>query len=292
MPLEISDLNKFYTHIAEAYNHWNGMSEAQRQETWQLEILRSYTRAEEDRKESQNAITSLRRQIDHLSHQLERANSGWSATGSQQYPFSQYSPLTSLRLSNDLMKELCKQGVDFRGWDYARLIDKWKIVVREERKTANGLGSQRALPEPSQPLPRQPLKTTTLPRTLNGHASTVSRSASTTSAISGAPHNHARTESMDSEYHDADGDGEDEDADAEADMDTETEADSQRLQPNQQPPQVQPQYQWPAQVPITNYGTGNGLARLAPGPDDWKREMAHAMEGVEGSGVGMGGAGP
>ncbi|KAF2434316.1 hypothetical protein EJ08DRAFT_500250 [Tothia fuscella] len=149
LPQELSNLTRIYTHITEAFNHWDGLSDEQRRETWQLETLRNYTRAEEERKEAQNAITSLRRQIDHLSQSLERANAAWPGANPQQ--FSQYSPLTSLRLSNEQMQELCKQGVDFSGWDYARLIDKWKLILREERNSANGLGGQRALPDISQP---------------------------------------------------------------------------------------------------------------------------------------------
>jgi hypothetical protein len=326
IPTEISDLNKFYSHITDAYHHWNLLDMELRQETWQLEVLRAYAQAEEDRKESENTIDSLRRQIDTLTTSLERANAGWGGQSSLgPYPLSSYSAVTSPRLSNDLVKELCKQGVDFRGWDYTRLMDKWKGVVREERKAAHGLGAQRALPntmrtrQPSHHVPHPPL---------NGHAEAGSRSTNTASAISAAP--PTRTDSMDSGSRDADADAEgEEDADGDADGDeelddsvTETEESSHRREQqlhhqrnpsdlqqhntllhqqnpslglagpspqNIQPTNGGPRYGWHPQemgVAASTRAYAPVITRLPPGPNDWNREIAHAMEGVEGSATG------
>jgi hypothetical protein len=333
IPSEVSDLNKFYSHTTDAYHHWNQLTAEVRQEMWQLEILRSYSLADQDRKESRNTIDSLRRQIDYMTTSLERANAGWNGQASpNEHPLTPYSALTSLRLSNDLMKELCKQGVDFRGWDYARLIDKWKGIAREERKAVHGLGAQRALPTP---VSNRQHSNHASHSTLNGHVQNASRSASTASAFSVAP--PTRIDSMDSDARDADADADgDDDADGDADGDedindsmTETEETSHRHHQHQrnpsdlqrapvqqhstpiqrhnpplgqhnhagQPIQSLPPQQsnggsrfgWnPQELGVTpSRAYGQHITRLPPGPDDWKREMAHAaMEGVEGPAAG------
>jgi hypothetical protein len=318
---ERSDVHKFLAHIDDAFSHWKHLDANQRQEAWQQEILRSYARAEEGRKEAQNTIDSLRRQIDHLSSQLEKANTGWTVFGQgreSQYPlfYSPYSPLTSLRLSNDLMRELCRQGVDFRDWDYERLTNKWKTAVQDERKAANGLGAQRSFFDTPHHHHHHRQSTASFSqRVLNGTSSTVSRSASTASAISAAP--ATRTNSMDSESRDADAEGEDDDVELNGD-DTATEIRGESQQhhvapqkavevPN--PPssqlsarqcrdqvhtgqniaqQQQSAYGWPLphshQAQSQSYS--QGMKSLPPGPNDWRREMNHAaMEGLEGPAI-------
>jgi hypothetical protein len=296
-------------HASDTYSHWNSLSPEQRQQTWQQEILRSFARAEEARREAHNTIDSLRRQVDHLSLQLEKGTTSWGGFGPTQNLAGQspYAALTSVKCSDNLMKELCKQGVDFRDWDYERLVDKWKPVVREERKAANGLSEQRPLSEASRP--RHAINPANLHRP-NGQVNAFSRSASI--ATTAPP---TRTSSMDSESRDEDAEGEEDDADLDhstpsAQLRADLHQQQQHLhqtpqvqtphplhQPpnNFQPPASQaspnPQqiYQWSGQPGLANQGRQQ-VKNLPPGPQDWGREFNHAvMEGIEGpAGVGGG----
>jgi hypothetical protein len=313
------DMHKFFSHASDAFNHWNSLSPEQRHQTWQEEILRAFARAEDARKDAQNMVDSLRQQVDHLTIQLEKGATSWNDFGPKdalqhQLAYSPYAALTSLRLSSDLMKELCKQGVDFRDWDYERLVDKWRPVVRDERRSANGLSEQKPLS--ATPQIRHATNASSLPRP-NGQLSAFSRSASITSAVSLAP--PTRTSSMDSESRDADAEGEDDDADAEHEIPTTSmggDLRAKRLRPpsiptptNQSPnilqqPVYQPNlqsptnqvssnaqqqmYRWPPQSGASPNMARPGFARvknLPPGPSDWEREMSAVMEGIEGPAV-------
>lgn len=312
------DLHKFFLHASDAYNYWKLLDPNQKQQTWQQEILRSFARAEEARKEGLNTIDSLRRQIDQLSLQLEKATKNWNGFGPTQNPAEQspYAALTSIKCSDNLMKELCRQGVDFRDWDYERLVDKWKPVVREERKAANGLGGQRSLSEASRPRlasnPANPQRPNGLPPNPYSRSTSIATTAAPT-----------RTNSMDSESRDEDAEGEVDDGEIDhATPSAQLRVDihqQQHLQHNQMsqvpssltlhqpsnnfqspnqttntfhspinqvsPNQQQQMYGWSGQPGLAN----QGVKSLPPGPNDWTREFSHAaMEGIEGP-AGMGG---
>lgn len=53
----------------------------------------------------------------------------------------------SITLGTETAKELGKQGMDFRNWDFDRLIDKWRSVVRENRSASSGMVAQKQLPD-------------------------------------------------------------------------------------------------------------------------------------------------
>lgn len=80
-------------------------------------------------------LENARREIDYL-----KANR-WTSGASD------ISPIT-INLGTDTTKELGKHGMDFRNWDYDRLIDKWRGVVRESKANASGMAAQRPLPGP------------------------------------------------------------------------------------------------------------------------------------------------
>ncbi|TID21029.1 hypothetical protein E2P81_ATG05654 [Venturia nashicola] len=316
------DMHKFFVHASDAYSYWNSLDPNQKQQTWQQEILRSFARAEEARKEGQNTIASLRRQIDQLSLQLDQGTKSWDGFGTTQNTPGQlpYSALASIRCSDNLMKELCRQGVDFRDWDYDRLVDKWKPVVREERKAANGLTGQRSLSETSRPRiasnPAKPQKPNGLPPKPNGLP--PNPYCRPTSIATTAP--PTRTNSMGSESRDEDAEGEEDDGEIDhATPSAQLHIDihqQQHLQHNQmsqvqsphtlhQPPnnfqsphqtntfhspinQVSPNqqqmYAWSGQPGLANSGVKN----IPAAPNGWTTDFNHAaMEGIEGP-AGMG----
>jgi hypothetical protein len=132
-PLFDPDPQKLFCHIADAFNHWMHQSERTRQEYWQIEILRCYARADDRRREAEVQLENARREIDYL-----KANR-WTSGATD------ISPIT-ISLGTDTTRELGKLGMDFRNWDYDRLIEKWRGVIRESKATSSGMAAQKALP--------------------------------------------------------------------------------------------------------------------------------------------------
>jgi hypothetical protein len=135
-PLFDPDPQKLFCHIAEAYNHWACQPETVRQECWQVEILRSYARSDDLRRDAETNLANARREIEYLK------SSRWPAGASDRVPIT-------FTLGADTVKELGKHGMDLRNWDYDRLIEKWKGVVRDNRNVAAGMAAQKPLPDPS-----------------------------------------------------------------------------------------------------------------------------------------------
>ncbi|KAK7181977.1 hypothetical protein PSPO01_11940 [Paraphaeosphaeria sporulosa] len=135
-PLFDPDPQKLFCHIAEAYNHWSCQPEKVRQEYWQVEILRSYARSNELRRDAEINLENARREIDYLK------SSRWASGASDRLP-------VTFNLGAETVKELGKHGMDLRNWDYDRLIEKWKGVVRDSRNVAAGMAAQKPLPDPS-----------------------------------------------------------------------------------------------------------------------------------------------
>ncbi|KAF3037057.1 hypothetical protein E8E12_001364 [Didymella heteroderae] len=133
-PLFDPDPQKLFNHIADAYNHWQHQSDQARQELWQIEVLRCYARANDARREADVQLENARREIEYLKA------SRWTSGAPD------LSPVT-ISLGSETAKELSKQGMDFRNWDFDRLVDKWRAVVRESRASASGMAAQKQLPD-------------------------------------------------------------------------------------------------------------------------------------------------
>ncbi|KAF2117437.1 hypothetical protein BDV96DRAFT_490507 [Lophiotrema nucula] len=132
-PLFDPDPQKLFSHVTEAFTQWKALTEKQRQEAWQLEVLRAHARETDLRKEAEMSLENARREIEHL-----KANR-WSSGAPELSPIR-------LNICPETSKELGKHGLDFRNWDYDRLIEKWKGVVKEGKNAAGGLAAQKPLP--------------------------------------------------------------------------------------------------------------------------------------------------
>lgn len=133
-PLFDPDPQKLFNHIADAYNHWQHQPDTTRQELWQIEVLRCYARAHDARRETDVQLENARREIEHLKA------TRWTSGAPDLSP-------VSITLGADTAKELSKQGMDYRNWDFDRLVDKWRAVVRENRTASVGMAAQRQLPD-------------------------------------------------------------------------------------------------------------------------------------------------
>ncbi|CAA9966191.1 hypothetical protein P3342_012426 [Pyrenophora teres f. teres] len=132
-PLFDHDPQRLFGHIADAFHHWTQHSDKTRQEYWQIEILRCYARAHDRRREAEVQLENARREIDYL-----KANR-WTAGAPDLSPIS-------INLGADTARELAKHGMDYRNWDYDRLIDKWRTAIRENKVSVAGLAAQKPLP--------------------------------------------------------------------------------------------------------------------------------------------------
>lgn len=313
-----SDLNleKFHQHIGVVFDVWKNMPEHNRHDEWQRAILQSYARMDKELKEARTAIKALRRDAEFVARRLDRGASVLSPNPADRHPsMSVLASPTSL--SDDVLEDLTRQGVRSREWDYERVLDKWKNVVRDERRAQHGLQAQRNFSASS--------RVANAPAHLSANGATtgnLSRSASVASALSGMP---TRTSSVDSAA-DADAEGEEEDMEADniaPDAHSYTrrmqEQHSMAQQPmvnhvpqmhiphtsqggpildpraNAMPAHLDQNYKWPQAQHMTQAAAippyqalpeQATMRRMPPGPDSWHTEIHHAashnMEGMEG----------
>jgi hypothetical protein len=133
-PLFDPDPQRLFGHIADAYNHWTLQSDKTRQECWQIEILRCYARAHDRTRETEVQLENARREIEYLK------SNRWTAGATDLSPIS-------INLGTDTARELAKHGMDYRNWDYDRLIEKWRTAIRENKASVSGMAGQRPLPD-------------------------------------------------------------------------------------------------------------------------------------------------
>lgn len=215
-PLYDPDPQKLFAHLADAWSHWKSLPDQQKYDAWQLEILRSYSRAEELRKRAESDLEAAKREIEQLR----------SARCSGTWPVAAPAPTENpLHVPTDTMKQLGRHGLDVSNWDYDRLIEKWRNVVRDNRKTSNGMSAQRALCSPSGP---QTGTSSSSANCMNGHqfytvngngGNCPSGNAKTGNPIFSAP--STRTNSLQSADNSVEGDDDASDDDADADVDAE-----------------------------------------------------------------------
>lgn len=132
-PLFEPDPQRLFSHIAETYNHWTHQTEQARQEYWQIEVLRCYARADDRRREAEVQLENARREIEYLK------SNRWTSGAPDLSPIS-------IKLGTETVKELGKYGMEYRNWDYDRLIDKWRAAIREQKAASSGMAAQKPLP--------------------------------------------------------------------------------------------------------------------------------------------------
>lgn len=193
-------------------------SDKTRQEYWQIEILRCYARANDSRRETEVQLENARREIEYL-----KANR-WTSGAPDISP-------VSITLGAETARELSKQGMDFRNWDFDRLVDKWRAVVRENQSASSGMAVQKQLPDSRNysmaSLPQQPFAAMNMPD-----------QESPTKMGAVMPFSAPATVNGESDQVDAEGDDDDEDLDL----------DSSALPDDESKYQQHPQPQHPMQV--------------------------------------------
>lgn len=197
---------RLFSHLTDAYNHWRSLSEKQRYEAWQLELLRSYSRAEEARLKAESGLEAAQRQIEKLT--AEKA-SHWIGLDNDRQASPPLS-LHALTLPLGNVKDLVKRGMDIQSWDYERLVERWKTRLRNDRQQSSGLNAQRSLSSSS---------SRTNAASIGGNgASNISHPASASAPAFGTPASMLRNGTTQSNSLE-EGSSEDDDADADADAD-------------------------------------------------------------------------
>lgn len=132
------ELGRLQNHLNLSYHHWQGITDRQRQEAWQLEILRVYSTAEEGRKNLQKKLDVAMRANDQLRKELEDMRHARD--------FGEPLPVTALPpVAAGTASKMLEDGSDAQQWDYDSLLDKWKDAIKEGRRTTHGMAAQRRL---------------------------------------------------------------------------------------------------------------------------------------------------
>ncbi|KAI9887699.1 MAG: hypothetical protein M1823_000448 [Watsoniomyces obsoletus] len=127
-------------HALDAYNHWNLLSEAQKHDSWRLEILRAYSREKEKRVELESRLEEALQDVAHCKAQVDRLSR------SQQPREFLLKPPAAMPIAADTVKELSAASGAHHDWEYERLLSKWKGVVQDHRRSVSGMAGQRPLP--------------------------------------------------------------------------------------------------------------------------------------------------
>ncbi|KAI9712710.1 MAG: hypothetical protein M1820_001331 [Bogoriella megaspora] len=140
------EARRLLQHVKDAYRHWESLSDEQRTEAWKLEMLRAFSTVRDEASETSTALDEARKEIEHLRNENDKLS-----RCQQPREFILHPP-SLLPVPSSAAKAL--NNPDF---DFDRLMDKWRGVVRENRR---GMEAQRTFVESpsSQPQPPTPFQ--------------------------------------------------------------------------------------------------------------------------------------
>ncbi|KAI9666182.1 MAG: hypothetical protein M1821_004117 [Bathelium mastoideum] len=143
------EARKILDHVQNAYNHWKSLSGHHHAEAWSLETLRAYSRVRDIAAETAASLDQAHQQIEYL-----RAENDKLSRCQQPREFI-LNPPSLLPISADAAKALsasaAANGESAMTWDFDRLMEKWRRIVRDSRR---GMEAQRTFvesPNTSQP---------------------------------------------------------------------------------------------------------------------------------------------
>lgn len=123
----LSDLEvqKIQMHLQDAWNHWCQLPEKEKSATWQVEVLRAYARAGQIAQEKEAQLQKANQDLEHLREQYDQLCR-------HQLPreLILHTPSTLPVNSASLLEALSSRDTQDRVWDYDRLIDRWRGVVK------------------------------------------------------------------------------------------------------------------------------------------------------------------
>ncbi|KAF2209398.1 hypothetical protein CERZMDRAFT_87075 [Cercospora zeae-maydis SCOH1-5] len=133
-PVPDSVLFKHHTHLSGAWEHWEGLSESDRASAWQLEVLRSFARAQERREQLQFEIDRLHQHNRHLEAEYDRLSRC-------QLPREYLThPPNTIPVPRAVMKEVNSSSANLAAaqadYNVEALISKWRSTIRASTRTS------------------------------------------------------------------------------------------------------------------------------------------------------------
>lgn len=196
------------SHLEDAYSHWKSLPEKEKQEKWQVEILRAFSGASEKLRETQKELEIARRELENLKY-----NMGMSSENVDMSPtIGSSRDFVRLPVSAEEVFEKGSAAL-LHNLNYEQLIERSLNIVRENQSPSRGM----------EPLPQAPVTSPPEPEPAEHSESPANHTEPKPNAIDASSLQDKSSDTpMEDEGDDKDGEGEDEDAEAE-DVDAEAE---------------------------------------------------------------------
>ena len=134
--VEANEEQRHHDHLARAYNAWNNLPEAEKQEIWHIESMRAFAREQSEHGETHVKLAHVEQEAANLRLQLERLNECQQPREFLLFPPNQ------LKVSREAATIVAENSAD-TSLDFDKLVDKWKSRIQ------SGRNEQKSLP-PSQ----------------------------------------------------------------------------------------------------------------------------------------------
>ena len=125
---------KYHSHLSGAWEHWQSMTENDRASTWTLEILRAYTKTEEQKKQLQSELEASQQHARHLEAEYDRLS---RCQLPREYLVH---PPNTIRVPPETLREArpshLKSSMITPDYDAETLISKWRSTVRETMRSS------------------------------------------------------------------------------------------------------------------------------------------------------------
>lgn len=126
-----AEIQKLQMHLQDAWNHWYQLPDKEKTATWQVEVLRAYVRAGQIAQEKEAQLAKAHQDLEHLQEQYGQLCRHQLPREVMLHP-----PSTLPVNSATLLEEVSSKDAQDRVWDYDRLIDRWRRVVKATKSTA------------------------------------------------------------------------------------------------------------------------------------------------------------
>ncbi|KAF2173027.1 hypothetical protein M409DRAFT_49525 [Zasmidium cellare ATCC 36951] len=119
---------RHHSHLSGAWEHWQNMSEADRSSAWTLEILRSFTRGQEQRRQLRTELERSQQRVRHLEAEYDRLS---RCQLPREYLLH---PPNTVQIPPNVMREVkpsqFKSDISEMGFDAEALLSKWRSTIR------------------------------------------------------------------------------------------------------------------------------------------------------------------
>lgn len=119
---------RHHSHLSGAWEHWQNMSDADRSSAWTLEILRSFTRGQEQKRQLNSELERSQQRVRHLEAEYDRLS---RCQLPREYLLH---PPNTVPVPPSVMREVrpsqFKSDISELGFDAEALLSKWRSTIR------------------------------------------------------------------------------------------------------------------------------------------------------------------